>query len=784
MTTSPLRAAFNGEDARRTDEVQSLAREGRIDQLIDRLDDPNWPVRRAVVTALATAGDAAVAPLCDALAHRRDNEGRIAATVDALAALAADADGALRTLAADPGSDAAVLADVAQILGRRRTSAAVDVVVALTRHADDNVAVAAIEALGRIGGRTAIDSLIEAVLSGNFFRAFPAIDVLGRSGDPRAVAPLTSLLQQPMYTAETARALGRTGDATAAEPLLALVSKSHNATVIRVAAVALAELHQRHRERYGSEEVVDAHLKQQLDRGALVRQLIRALGEGDTAERAAICFLLGVLGDPSAAPTLTALLDGPAQVMEAATGALRALGPRAEEDILNGIRAGGAAQRRALLPFVSSSAGAPDVVACLDDEDPDVRVLACEALARIGDAKVVAALFPLLAESDARVNYAAVAAIQSLGSLETERLSIAAAGSPDVRVRRAALRILAYFGAPATLDVFLTALKDPDERVREGAVQGLPMMDDPRAFDALVTAARDPVVRTRAAAMRSLAHCVGDLRANAHLLKGLQDADAWVRYYACQALGKQEFEPAVDAIIRLLEDPAGQVRVAAVEALSCLKSEAAAKALEQAANNPDGDIRRAALLGLGVAKRSQALPLILEAARGADPATRLVALSALASFRTPETMEALAAAALDGEENVRTAAIGFLAAMAGPAATRTLIGLLRVTAFPEPVVAALAVYVEGRVAGLRAALETVDEQTAPAVVSALTRLRRVDATAALVAAMSLPNLAARKAAASALAANSDKDAVAVLRRAAQDDPALEVRQICALLLSR
>ena len=69
--------------------------------------------------------------------------------------------------------------------------------VALSRHADDNVAVAAIEALGRIGGRAAVESLVDAVDSGNFFRTFPAIDVLGRSGDPRAVAPLTALLDEP-----------------------------------------------------------------------------------------------------------------------------------------------------------------------------------------------------------------------------------------------------------------------------------------------------------------------------------------------------------------------------------------------------------------------------------------------------------------------------------------------------------------------------------------------------------------------------------------------------------
>jgi HEAT repeat protein len=310
------------------------------------------------------------------------------------------------------------------------------------------------------------------------------------------------------------------------------------------------------------------------------------------------------------------------------------------------------------------------------------------------------------------------------------------------------------------------------------------MMDDPRALEALLAAARDESERTRAAAMRSLGQCVGDLRASAYLLKGLGDPDGWVRYYACQALGKMAFEPAADAIVRLLEDAVGQVRVAAVEALSCLSGERAVKALETAAVDHDGDIRRSAIVGLGVARRQEALPLILEAARAADSATRLVALSALASFRSPEVVEAFRRAAADTDESVRTAAIGFLAAMTGPTATRVLVELLRVVPTPEPVLAALSLHVDGRVPGLVAALQDADEQLAPPVASALTRMRRPDATAALVGAMDLPSVAARKAAASALAVISGPDALAVLARAAREDPELEVRQICSLLLAR
>jgi len=805
-TSSPA-LAFSSDELRRMQEVDRLALEAGagVPGLVAMLDDPSWTVRRAVIAALAAAGPAAVSPLIGELRQHRDSETRIAAVVDTLASLPDDApDAALGTLAAQEPS-VAVLADVAQILGRRRTPGGIPALVALTRHMDDNVAVAAVEALGRIGGRAAVDSLVEAVKSGNFFRTFPAIDVLGRSGDPRAVAPLTDLLEQPQYAHEAARALGRTGDIGAVEPLMRLLTRGGAATV-RVAAMALRDLQQRHAERFGSGDAVAAAVRRAGDerpespagaaasptagepeprsRGAVARQLIRALTGGDATEQAAICFLLGESGSPAAASALAELVDAAPEVAEAATAALRRLGPLAEERILAGIQAGDVMQRRALLPLVSRATSAPAVVACLEDGDPDVRALACDALARMGVTSVVRSLFPLLSDTNARVAFAATAAIQSLGSHETEALARKAAVEPDARVRRAAIGILGYFGSPAVVDDILIALGDQDERVRESAIHALPFLDDPRALEALFTAARSPAERTRAAAMRALGQSGNDLRVSALLLKGLSDADAWVRYYACQALGKLAFAPAAAAIARLMNDEAGQVRVAAVEALSCLDSELAASALRRAADDSDGDVRRTAIIGLGVAKQQDALPLMLDAAASGDPATRLVALSAFGGFRSPEVLRALQRGATDEDEGVRNAAIGFLAATPGVAATRMLTDLLHRTTLREPIVAALSVQIEGRVAGLAAALGDADDETASALTSALTRLHRPDANAMLLDAMRSPNVAARKAAASALAVLATRDALAALRRAADEDPEPEVRQICALLLAR
>jgi HEAT repeat protein len=785
MTTPAAPLAYSPEELRRAQRVDELASLGPsgVAELLEMLDDPSWTVRRAVVAALAAAGAPAVEPLCAVLRGRRDSETRIAATVDALSALSADdrVDAALAAMTRDGGP--AVLADVAQILGRRRTHSRVQTLVQLTAHPDDNVAVAAIEALGRVGGRAAVDSLVGSVKSGNFFRAFPAIDVLGRSGDPRAIEPLAQLLDQPQYAAEAGRALGRTGDPAAVEPLTRLLTSASGA-MVRVAALALKDLEQRHAERFGRDDKIGEALAAAPAAATAVRNLARALADGDAGEQAAICFVLGELKQPAAAAPLGAALTGAPEIAAAATSALRRLGTRVEAQILDGLRTGDTVQRRALLPLVARAAGADAVAGCLTDADPDVRALACDALARLGVTSLVSALFPLLADRNPRVSYAAIGAIQSLGSRETERLAVAAAHSDNPVVRRAALRILSYFGSSAVLDHLLQALADPDDRVRESAIQGLPFMDDPRALEALLSVTRDESPRSRAAAMRSLGKWSGDLRVTSYLLKGLADPDSWVRYYACQALGKLAFEPAAGALARLLSDPAGQVRVAAVEALSCLSGDAASKALESAIADADHDIQRAAIIGIGIARRASALPLVLDAVRSPDPATRLVALSAVAAFRSADLLPTLQRNAADPDERVRTAALGFLAATPGAAATQSLLDLLRTSTRPDEVVNALSLHVEGRVPALAAALARADDEQAAAITSALSRLRRPEATSALLGALQSPSVAARKAAAAALSGVPEPEARAALRAAMDSDPEPEVRQICALLLAR
>jgi HEAT repeat protein len=785
VSPPPQRAiALTHAERQRAADVARLVRDGpgSIPRLLEMLGDPSWSVRREVIGGLGALGKAAIGPLCEVLERGRDHEGRVAATVDALVASSGEVLEELTVLAGHPNP--AVVADAAQVLGRRGIARSLPVLTRLVTHPDDNVAVAAIEALGRIGGPAAIDVLIWAAQSGNFFRVFPAIDVLGRCGDPRAIPALAALLPDNIYMLEVARALGKTGESAAVAPLARLLLHPSEA-VVRVAAVALADLFGRHRARYGDEAAPEAALRRAELDPAVTTRLGRSLAGAAPAEQLAIAVVLGAIGGDAALSSLFGLLDVPGPVGESAAAALKRLGKQSDEQIREALGAGDSARRRLLLPIVATLAAAPEVARCLGDPDATVRALACDALARMGAAGAVSALFPLLADSNQRVVQAASAAIQSLGSEETRALALRHASDGDPALRRGALKILSYFGFSEALPLFLAALGDEDPRTRGAALVGLAFVDEPAALEALLAASRTGDDKTRGLAMRALGMTTrDDARIGEQLRRGLEDPDAWVRYYACQALGKLALADATAAVVRLLDDPAGQVRVAAVEALTHFGNEAALDELTRLAESGEPDVQRAALVGLGMAQRPRSRAALAQAARSPDAATRLLAIAALATPAAADAVPILEAAARDPDDNVRAAALGFLAGLPGAEGSRILLELLREPAGRDGILPFLSVPADGRVPALLRALEAAGDDLAPALASALARMRTAEAKGALVQAMSLHSVPARKAAAAALASLRIPEGLSALRHAVESDPDPRVRQVCSVLLSQ
>ncbi len=761
----------------RVDHIDRLVTRGSsaVAELIDTMSDASWTVRRASVAALAALGDDAVAPLCTWLCERRSEEHSIAAAVDALAAsIGGTSTTAVMAMLADPRP--AIAADAAQILGRRRASEACAILGQAVSHVDDNVAVAAIEALGAIGGSGAIDELIAVMADRSFFRTFPALQVLAKSGDPRAVAPLASLLEDETFCLEAVRALGRTGSAQAIAPLASLLPRGGDA-IVRLIALALADLVTR-AEWIGVASQVVVTMREFI--APSLARFAGALRASDPAERAALAIVLGRIGDESVIFELARLLDDP-ELHAVATEAIQRIGELHDAAQLAAL-AVDAVTRVAVLPVVNSRAAAPRLRALLGDENGEVRARACEALARIGDAAAVPELFATLADSNPRVALAATAAIHSLGVADTAQRVIAALQHGSPTVRRYALRIIAYMGFAEAFESVRLAVGDADPRIAELAVASLGAINDPRVDALLAEIAQSPTPTLRAAAMRAAVNRLGE-GAGEILERGLTDEFAWVRYYACQGIGRIGRSSAVDQLIARLADAMPHVRISAIEALAHLQTPAAWQALCSVIRSGDPDERRAALVSVGLQPGNAALPFLFEALRSTDVATRLIALSGLARSSEDSALENVAAAALDPVVEMRDAALSLLGERSDRAAAEVLVDLALACDEDHPVHLTLSRPGASRIAAIAARLASVDDRRAAILASALARMHQGPATTTLFEALTLTNPAARRAAATTLVAMGVDGAYKAVTRVAREDPDLEVRRSCAALVA-
>ncbi|OCQ94397.1 hypothetical protein BCD67_07035 [Oscillatoriales cyanobacterium USR001] len=210
------------------------------------------------------------------------------------------------------------------------------------------------------------------------------------------------------------------------------------------------------------------------------------------------------------------------------------------------------------------------LIPLLKDSDPKVRWIAVDALEEIGsEAKAaVPALIPLLKDSDAKVRGNAVYA---LGKIGAEAKAAVPAFIPllkdsNVGVRRNAVYALGKIGAKAKAAVaeLIPLLKDSNVGVRWNAVYALGEIgaEAKAAVPALI-----PLLKDSDAGMRSIAvYTLEKIGAEAkYLVPGLipllKDSDANVRRKAVDALGKigAEAKAAVPALIPLLKDKDAEV---------------------------------------------------------------------------------------------------------------------------------------------------------------------------------------------------------------------------------
>jgi HEAT repeat protein len=684
--------------------IEALGASGDIDGLAPWLAHEDWQVRRAAADAIVEAartGDArargaAVEHLVAGLASE-ENAGLRSAAQEALTRLAPHAAARLAREIASAPVDVQILA--APVLGESGAAEAVDLLVALSRSDDPNVAAAGVVGLGRLRRREAAEPLLAVLDAGDPWLTFAAVEALGVLGDERAVAPVAARMGDPLLASTAIEALVRIGGPAAARALAARLFDGAEARgALLDALVRLARERAPHALARAGREAAAAAFRvvfrpEHFD--ALAEQAWSGSRHADAALEA-----LGWTGDERALAILLPALAKPATQTAAAAGlealfadpALAALSPAYAGRVTSAVRLELA---RALAPAAPAEAARllAELLADADEEIwRDATEIAGEVVERLEERESLATPAALeaatalaeatdLLEPEARMAATRLLA-QLAGSLGADELAEHAARlvahpdldarlagaelqavagrltpaarealdealhAPDPFARLRAVEVAAASGLPELRGLFETAVGDDEPLVRRAAVGALAPFDDSGARGALERAAADEDDLVAADAVAVLA-ARGGASGRGFLLDASRSSRALLRCVAAERLVASTDPSSLERVAEMARtDPDPEVRRAAVGAL---RDTPAARAVAAAAlSDPHHAVRHAGLR-LAVADPDPALAARVEALADGDPSedVRGEALVALAATAPEAALGRVGRALLD-----------------------------------------------------------------------------------------------------------------------------------------
>lgn len=555
------------------------------------MGDGSWRIRKEAAEfflSLPRAGELAGEII--ELLHCQDNAGLRNTAVEILVALGKEAIPFLREELCCPDQDVRKFA--LDILGDIGDSEALGPMLPALNDPDDNVKAAAAENLGKIGSPDAVEPLLESLgASGDLLFRFTILGALGQIGSPIPVQRLCTLQSEKLLQKALFDCLGRCGEADAIPVLLAGLHdpvrnvREAAATALDGVAVRCGEEVQALLAAKAGGEVPEA-LSQMLESG-----------RGEVCRAAA--RLLGMTGDGRFSLRLLKLFNDP-EMRDVAAQALVALG-RTSACSLTSIWPEADNRTRAGLAYVLGEARCPGsqrlLLDGLSNPDPEVRVLAAQALGKIGDGDAVALLADLAGDPSGDVTEAALQALSLLGprypgaAMSAMRPLLQ---SEDPRKRTFGVLVLKNLRGEDVEHALVMAMKDEASLVRQAAIKALEGRVESRHLPALKLSLTDEDGEVRQRAVELLGQLSDPEAANA-LESAMMDEDFWVRTAALRAANGLGAEKGFDIAVAALKDPVGLVVIAALEALAEIAPERAIPHLEKALDHPDEEVVNTAL---------------------------------------------------------------------------------------------------------------------------------------------------------------------------------------------
>ncbi len=776
-------------DTRRsaTDALAATTRVESLDSFAPALRNEDWKVRRAAVHALARTADA---DLIDAvlatLRREHRNFSTLSSALKLLAATDIDVTGPLVRLLGDTDADLRIQAALA--LGDQHDAGAIEALIAALDDPDPNVRFHVVESLGRLRADAAVEPLAGIIESRDFFLSFAALDAVALINDARIAPRLVPLLDDEALRPAVANALRCIADDRVVEPLVDVLNRTPEAAIPVI--TALAAISDRCERQVGNAAQVSVTVVRRLTSQGR-RHALEAVEQAWTESLAAAAKVLGWLHDEPEATARLASLISDESVRPAAIDAIVQHGDAAVDPLIEKLSAEDREVRRAAVGALARL-GSRRATAALIELLPDagVAIAVAGALAQIGDPAAFEPLLGLVAHPAPAVRQAAIGALNSIGHPSMPARVATMIDASDPVVRESAVRIAGYFGYRETAGAMIGAVSDPVEAVRVAALEHLPFLDDPNVAVLLQRALETDTPKAKAAAARALGR-VDEGAGDDALVGALDDADAWVRYYAARSLGERRYGPAQSRLAILAEfDPLPHVRAVALEALAAGYPDTPVDLLERCAADPERDVAMAALAALGRTGQAGAVTFLKTAARDEHSWRRLATVRGLSANGSPDAVAQLEwLAGGDAEPAVATAAIAALGEVAstGRAGTQAAVdALISLSADSEKreQVAAVLTRLDPRLIPLVArGLLHPQPAVRKRVVETLGRFLHPDASAFVTKALADEDPIVRETAVIAIGRLGSLSSDDELRRLAASDPSKAVRGAAASTLA-
>jgi HEAT repeat protein len=673
------------EEVRRlaVERLPALAPEEALPLLVDRLGDVSWRVRKAAAERLAVHPSRAhCVPALIASLGDGENSGRRNAALEALVSCGRAAVPALLGRVTDADPD--VRKQAVDVLGVIADPLAEPVLARALDDADPNVRAAAADALGALSAGVPTERLREVARADpEVLVRLAALRALVSLGAELPLDMLSSALENPLLSVAALAALGLSGEASAA-PSIAKRLLSPRSSVREAAARAFVTLTERATDHDAG--AIASQLRQQ---AAAHPEIVRhaserledASGESDLA-RVQFCALLAA---PELAAPLVRAASRPA-LAEAATGALRAIGPALPGALGEAWPSLTAAERSVACSVLAESSAAPAAERMLRtallDASSEVRAAAARGLGACASAPALGELIARLAEPGEHASReladdeasAVVEAILAIVDREGSEAGDAAILLADARLlsgegsaRLAGARLMAQLARPADAGRVRTLLTDPDARVRRFAVEAIPRLGAGAGEELLGVGLADEAPAVRAAAAHAIVR-LSPASASDDLAALADDRDVRVRRAVMAVL--PHFAASSSTRGRALELLAAGLRgddlvaLAALAALDRVGGADAAALASAALASPEPEIveRAVGCVGAhgGAALAHQLLPLLSHAAW---PVRARVARELAAVRSAPALPHLHARLAVEQDTFVREGLLAALAAL-------------------------------------------------------------------------------------------------------------------------